>query len=113
MYKKDTSISEYRKYVLVRDSIADIFKTYIEGYKIDDKLTTKDVEKLTDRFENEYKQYIMDTFVALDIQTTEKDGVSFIVVNELMSKIAGISASKLAAELLMIELVNQFVHTKK
>ena len=112
MYKKDTSIAEYRKYVLVRDSIADIFKSYIEGYKLDDKLTSKEVEKLTNRFEKEYKQYIMDTFVALDIQTIEKDGVDFIVIDELMSKVAGVVASKLAAELLMIEIVNRFANIK-
>ena len=112
MYKKDTSIAEYRKYVLVRDSIAEIFKSYIEGYRLSDKLTSKEVEKLTDRFEKEYKQYIMDTFVALDIQTTEKDGVDFIVIDELMSKVAGVVASKLAAELLMIEIVNRFAHIK-
>ena len=112
MYKKDTSIAEYRKYVLVRDSIADIFKSYIEGYKLDDKLTSKEVEKLTNRFEIEYKQYIMDTFVALDIQTIEKDGVDFIVIDELMSKVAGVVASKLAAELLMIEIVNRFANIK-
>lgn len=112
MYKKDTSISEYRKYVLVRDSIATIFKTYIEGYELDDKLTTKTVEKLTDKFEKEYKQYIMDTFIALDIQTKKIDGVNFIVIDELMSKVAGVVASKLAAELLMIEIVNRFAHIK-
>ena len=113
MYKKDTSISEYRKYVLIRDSIADIFKKYIEGCGLGNEWTTNEVEKLTDKFEKEYKQYTMDTFKALDIQTTKIDGVNYIVVNELMSKVAGITASKLAAELLMIELANQFVHTKK
>ncbi len=113
MNKKDTSILEYRKYVLVRDSIADIFRTYVTGYKLDNKLTTQDIERLTDTFEKEYKQYVMDIFVALDIQTKEKDGVNVVVVEEFMAKVAGMASAKLAAELLMIELVKQFVHTKK
>jgi len=108
MYKKDTSISEYRKYVLIRDSIAEIFRTYIEGYKLE--LSDIEIEKLTDRFEKGYKQYIIDTFLELDIQTKEINGINHIVIDELMSKVAGVVASKLAAELLMIEIVNQFVH---
>jgi hypothetical protein len=111
MYKKDTSISEYRKYMLIRDSIAEIFKGYIEGYELSDKFSNVEIKKLTDRFEKEYKQYVMDTFIALDIQTREIDGVNHIVVKELMSKVAGVVSSKLAAELLMIEIVNKFVHT--
>jgi phage tail tube protein FII len=111
MYKKDTSISEYRKYVLIKDSIAEIFKTYIEGYGLSGKLSNIEVEKLTDRFEKEYKQYIIDTFIELDIQVKEINGINYIVIDELMSKVAGVVASKLTAELLMIEIVNRFVHT--
>lgn len=113
MYKKDTSIAEYRKYVLIRDSISEIFNTYIEGYDLVTELLDEDIEKLTDIFEKEYKGYITDTFLELDIKTVEQNGVNYIAVNELMSKVAGITASKLAAELLMIELVNKFVHTKR
>lgn len=113
MYKKDTSISEYRKYVVIRDSISDIFSTYIDGYGLTDKLNSKEIERLTNRFEQKYKKYIMDTFVELDIQITEMNGTNVIIIDELMAKVAGVVASKLAAELLMIELVNIFVHNKK
>jgi len=109
MYKKDTSILEYKKYLTIRDSISEIFKTYIEGYGLSDKLTNIEIEKLTDKFEKEYKQYVTDTFVKLDIQTVEIDGINRIVVDEFMSKVAGVVASKLAAELLMFELVSQFI----
>lgn len=113
MFKKDTSISEYRKYMMVQDSIADMFQTYVDGYGLNDVLTPEDVEKLIAIFEEEYKQYVMDIFVALDIQTKEKNGVKLIVAEELMSKIAGVASAKLAAELLLIKIVKQFVHTKK
>jgi len=109
MYKKDTSILEYKKYLTIRDSISEIFKTYIEGYGLSNKITSVEIEKLTDKFEKEYKRYITDTFIELDIKTIEIDGVSRIGIDELMSKVAGIVASKLAAELLMIEIVNQFI----
>ena len=110
MYKKNTSISEYNKYVLIRDSITEIFKAYIEGYGLSDKINKIEIEKLINRFEKEYKQYVIDTFLELDIQTKEINGVNFIVIDELMAKVAGVVASKLAAELLMIELVNRFVN---
>jgi phage tail tube protein FII len=113
MYKKDTSISEYRKYVVIRDSISEIFATYIDGYGLADKLNSKEIERLTNKFEQKYKKYIMDTFVELDIQITEMNGTNVIIIDELMVKVAGVVASKLAAELLMIELVNIFVHNKK
>jgi len=109
MHKKDTSISEYNKYVIIRDTIAEIFKTYIEGYKLVDKFNNVEIEKLTNRFEKEYERYVTDTFEELDIQIEEINGVNHIVVHELISKVAGVVASKLAAELLMIELVNKFI----
>jgi len=112
MDSKDTSISEYRKYMMIKDSIAEIFQTYIIGYGLSDKLSSKDVERLADRFEKKYKDYVMDTFIELDIRTKEVGATNYIMVDELMSKVAGVIASKLAAEILMIEIVNQFVHNK-
>jgi len=38
------------------------------------------------------------------------DKIYYILVEELMAKVAGVIASKLAAELLMIEIVNKFIH---
>jgi uncharacterized protein (DUF927 family) len=110
MDNRDTSISEYRKYMLLKDSIAEIFKTYVVGYGLADKLDNEVIEQLGDRFEKEYKSYVMDTFIELDIKTEEHNGKNFLVVEELMTKVAGVIASKLAAEILMIELVNRFVH---
>jgi len=110
MYKKDTSITEYRKYMLIRDAIAELFRTYIEEYGLSKKLNGVEIEKFIDRFEKEYKRYVTDTFVELDIQTIEVDGINTIMVNELMTKIAGIVSSKLAIELLMFEIVNKFIH---
>jgi hypothetical protein len=110
MKNRDTSISDYIKYVSIKDSIAEIFRTYIEGYGLGEKINNEEIELMTDRFEKEYQKYVMDTFLELDIQTKEINGTTFIVVDELMTKVAGVIASKLAAELLMIELINRFVH---
>jgi len=67
MDSADISIVEYIKYMSIKDSIAEIFKTYVIGYGLSDKLSDRDVEKLTDRFEKRYKSYVMDTFIESDI----------------------------------------------
>ncbi len=100
----EESIKEYTKNVLLQDAIVEIFRTYLKSFQIENMVSVERLDLLIDKFNDTYHEYIMGTFEDLDIQTLDIDGVTYIGVEELMIKIAGIISSKLAAEILLLEI---------
>jgi hypothetical protein len=101
----DESLKEFTKSILLKDAIAAIFMTYLKSFQLEGIFSDDVFEKLTEKFDGMYHDYVAATFVDLDIQTFEKDGINYIGVDELMLKIAGLISSKLAAEILLLEVV--------
>lgn len=102
--KEDESITEYTKNVILQDAIVEIFRTYLKSFQIENRVPRERLDILVEKFNDTYHEYITGTFEDLDIQTLELDGVTYIGVEELMIKIAGIISSKLAAEILLLEM---------
>jgi len=103
----DESLKEYTKNVMLQDAIISIFMTYIQSFGIEDEFSDERFEKLTKKFSGMYHEYVTATFEDLDIQTFNKNGINYIGVDELMLKIAGIISSKLAAEILLLEMIGK------
>lgn len=103
----DESLKDFTKSVLLRDAIAAIFITYLKGFHLEDEFDDERFDKLTDKFDSMYHEYVTSTFEDMDIQTFQKDGIRFIGVDELMLKVAGIISSKLACEILLLELMGK------
>ena len=99
----DESILKYSNDVLLKDTIAIIFKTHMKAYGIED-FTDNDLEYIVNRFSSIYKNYIIDSFKELDIQTVYINGKNYVEIQELMSNVSNILASKLAIEILLLEL---------
>ncbi len=99
----DESMLKYSNEMLIKDAIAFIFKTDIKAYKLEN-FVGDDIEYLIKKFSNVYEDYIMDSFKKLDIQTVTIEGKNYILMSELMSKVASILASKLAIEIILAEL---------
>ena len=97
------SMLKYSNDVLIKDAITAIFKTHLRAYELED-FTDDDVNYLVKRFSNIYKDYIIDSFKELDIQTITIEGKSYIMMEELMAKISNVLASKLAIEIILLEL---------
>jgi len=103
----DQSLKEFTKNMLLRDAIAAIFVTYLKNFNLEDKFDEERFEKLTNKFDSMYHDYVAATFEDLDIQTFQKDGINYIGIDELMLKIAGVVSSKLAVEILLLELIGK------
>lgn len=108
----DDSILDYTRNVLVHDSIYDIFESYARSYGLieNGKISEEQIEHMVDQFQKMYHDYIEEMFKELDVQIVEINDEEYIQVGELMTKIAGISAAKLAAEILIIEVLNSTVY---
>ena len=103
----DQTLSDYTKSMLLKDAIAAIFMTYLKGFYLEDEFDEERFEKLTTKFSSMYHDYVAASFEDLDIQTFHKDGINYIGVDELMLKVAGIVSSKLAAEILLLEVIGK------
>ncbi len=110
----DDSILDYTRNVLVRDSIYDVFESYATSYGLieNGKISEDQIEHMVDEFQKMYHDYVEEMFKELDIQIVEMDDEEYIKVDELMLKVAGISAAKLAAEILIIEILNSTVYSE-
>jgi len=100
----EESIKEYAKNVILQDAIVEIFRTYLKSFQIEDRVPRERLDLLIKKFNDTYHEYVTGTFEDLNIQTLQIDEVTYIGVEELMIKIAGIISSKLAAELLLLEM---------
>lgn len=103
----ENSIKEYTKNVLINDAIIAIFMTYLKSFNIEEEFTDERLDKVITKFNSMYHDYVTATFEDLDIQTFEVEGTNFIGVDELMLKIAGIISSKLASEILLLEMIGK------
>lgn len=101
------SIKEYAKNVIIQDAIISIFLTYLKTFDIEDDFSKERLDKIIDKFTGMYQDYVTATFRDLDIQTFEIDKINYIGVDELMLKIAGLTASKLAVEILLLEMLDK------
>lgn len=101
------SLKDYTKSVLIQDAIISIFITYLKSFHMEDEFTDERLDKVINKFTSMYHEYVTATFEDLDIQTFKIDGVNYIGVDELMLKIAGIIASKLASEILLLEIIGK------
>lgn len=110
----DDSILDYTRNVLVHDSIYDIFESYANSYGLieNGNISEEQIEHMVDQFQKMYHDYIEEMFKELDVQIVEVNDEEYIKVDELMLKIAGISAAKLAAEILIIEVLNSTVYSE-
>ncbi len=108
----DDSILDYTRRMLVYDSIFDIFESYANAYGLieQEKISKEQIEHMVKRFEEMYQDYIAEMFKELDVQIIKVNGKDFIEIEELMTKVAGISAAKLAVEILIIEILNSTVY---
>jgi len=104
----EESLLKYSRKILVHDSIVSIFKSYIKSYDLESMILEEDLQRMVDYFSDTYMDYITRGFEGLDIQTLDIDGVPHIAVKELMTKVAGMLASKLAAEILMLDIVLKY-----
>ncbi len=109
----DDSILTYTRDMLVYDSIFDMFESYANAYGLieHEKISKEQIEHMVQQFQEMYQEYIAEIFKELDVQLVEMDGHEFIEVGELMTKVAGVSAAKLAVEILIIEILNSTVYS--
>ncbi len=94
---------KYSNEILIKDVVALIFKTHIKAYQIED-FDADDIDYLVKKFSNIYKDYIIDCFKELDIQTIRVEGKSYVPIDEIMIKVSNVLASKLAIEIILLEL---------
>jgi len=94
---------KYSNEMLIKDIVALIFKTHIKAYALE-YFTDEDVDYLVKKFSNIYKDYIIDCFKELDIQTVNVEGKDYVPIEEIMIKVSNILASKLAIEIILLEL---------
>ncbi len=100
-------LKEYTKNVLINDAIIAIFITYLKSFNIEEGFTDECLDKVVNKFTSIYHDYVTSTFEDLDIQTFKINDVNYIGIDELMIKVAGIIASKLAAEILLLEMIGK------
>ncbi len=108
----DEGILDYTRRILVSDSIFDMFESYANAYGLieNEKISKEQIEHMVKRFEDMYQDYIAEIFKELDVQVTKVGDQEFIEIGELMTKVAGVSAAKLAVEILIIEILNSTVY---
>ncbi len=104
----DESLLKYSRKILVHDSIVSIFKSYIKSYDLESTMSEKDLQRMVDYFSDTYQDYIIRGFEGLDIQTLTIEDATYVATKELMTKVAGMLASKLAAEILMLDIVLKY-----
>ena len=104
----EESLLKYSRKILVHDSIVSIFKSYIKSFNLESTISEKDLERMVDYFSDTYMDYIVRGFEGLDIQTLTLDDATYIATAELMTKVAGMLASKLAAEILMLDIILKY-----
>jgi hypothetical protein len=101
------NLKEYAKGVIIQDAIISIFLTYLKTFDIEDDFSKERLDKIIGRFTDMYHGYVAATFEDLDIQTFTIGEINYIGVDELMLKIAGLTASKLAVEVLLLEMLGK------
>jgi hypothetical protein len=104
----EESLLKYSRKILIKDSIINIFKSYINVYNLQTKISEKELDKMVDHFSDIYMDYIIRSFEELNIQIHDIDDAPYVAGNELMTKVAGMLASKLAAEILMLDIVLKY-----
>lgn len=105
----EESLKAFTKGVEIQDAIINIFRTYMRTFNLADVINSDRLNILIDEFNERYQSYIVKSFEDLDIQITKISEKEYILVGELMLKVAGLMASKLAAELLLLEAAGKFV----
>lgn len=103
----EESIKQFSKGVLVQDAIINIFRTYLQTFHLDVEISDDRLDLLIDKFTERYQVYIIKSFEDLEIQVQQVSQTEYILVGELMLKVAGLLASKLAAELLLLEVTGK------
>ncbi len=103
----EESIQKFSKGVAVQDAIVNIFRTYLQTFHLDVEISDDRFDLLIDKFTERYQVYIIKSFEDLDIQVQQVSQTEYILVGELMLKVAGLLASKLAAELLLLEVTGK------
>lgn len=98
----EESLLKYSRDLLVYDAINTMFRSYLTAIHYD--LTDDILDKLIKKYLVMYMDYIVQSFEELNLQTTQIGGKSYIIAEELMTKITNIVAAKLVAELLLVEL---------
>lgn len=98
----EESLLKYSRDLLVYDAINTMFRSYLTAIHYD--LTDDILDKLIKKYLVMYMDYIVKSFEELNLQTTQIGGKSYIIAEELMTKITNIVAAKLVAELLLVEL---------
>lgn len=98
----EESLLKYSRDLLVYDAINTMFRSYLTAIHYD--LTDDILDKLIKKYLVMYMDYIVQSFEELSLQTTQIGGKSYIIAEELMTKITNIVAAKLVAELLLVEL---------
>jgi len=97
------SMLKYSNDILIKDAITAILKTHLKAYDLENFIED-DINYLIKKFSNIYKDYIIDSFKELDIQIINVEGKNYIMMEELMTKVSNILASKLAIEIILLEL---------
>lgn len=98
----EESLLKYSRDLLVYDAINTMFRSYLTAIHYD--LTDDILDKLIKKYLVMYMDYIVQSFEELNLQTTQIGKKSYIIAEELMTKITNIVAAKLVAELLLVEL---------
>jgi len=103
----DESLKEYAKNLLIQDAIIAIFMTYLKLFNIEDNFSDERLDRVINKFTDMYHDYVTASFEDLDIQTLNLNGINYIGVDELMLKVAGVMSSKLAVEILLLEMIGK------
>ena len=103
----DDSLLKYTRKILLRDSINSIFKSYIRSYNLETKISNERLEEMIDHFIEIYKDYIDRVFEELDLMMTRTGDVTYLDMEELMTKMTGIIASRLVVELLLLDILRR------
>jgi hypothetical protein len=104
------SIKDFTKSVILQDAIVNIFMMYLKLFSLEDIIEPDRLDVLIDRFEKTYHSYIITSFEQLDVQIIKMNQTEYILVGELMAKVTNLMASKLAAELLLLEVAGKLEH---
>ena len=100
--KMKDGLLDYSRGIILKDAVISIFKSYIKAYSIETEITDEMFDYMVEKFIEVYQTYVIHTFEDLDIRTVEVNNIKYLGVDELMHKVSGLAASKLAAEILLL-----------
>jgi len=98
----EDGLLKYSRDLLVYDAVHTMFKSYLTAIHYD--LPDKQLEKMIEKYLNMYMDYVVQSFEELNLQAIKTESKSYIMMDELMTKVTNIVAAKLVAELLLVEL---------